>query len=103
MLTGKQKHFLRSKGQTMRSIFQVGHNNLSIPLVNQIQWAIAKRELIKINILQTAEVTPEEVAAYITARDNGIEVAQIIGHTLLLYKPAKDIKNRRLSLEVQSL
>ena len=68
----------------------------------QIEDAIEKRELFKVNILQNALVEDEEVIAFI--EDNtDIQVVQKIGHVLVLFKQANKRDNRSYSLEVTKL
>lgn len=81
MLTGKQKHYLRGLAQTTKPLFQLGKNGLSEAYFEQIEEAIEKRELIKINLLQTTEVTVDELANFLKQHDNRIEIAQkLAGH-----------------------
>ncbi len=95
-LKGKQKRYLRAQAHGMRPLFQVGN------WLAQIEDAIEKRELFKVNILQNALVEDEEVIAFI--EDNtDIQVVQKIGHVLVLFKQADKRDNRSYSLEVTKL
>lgn len=101
-LKGKQKRYLRAQAHGMRSLFQVGKEGLSANWLAQIEDAIEKRELFKVNILQNALVEDEEVIAFI--EDNtDIQVVQKIGHVLVLFKQANKRDNRSYSLEVTKL
>ena len=55
-LRGKQKRYLRSQAHEMRPLFQVGKDGLSANWLKQIEDAIEKRELLKINLLQNTMV-----------------------------------------------
>ncbi len=59
MLTGKQKHFLRSRAMTMKPLVNVGKNGLTDQLVQSVAAAVEARELVKISLLQTAEYGPK--------------------------------------------
>ena len=101
-LKGKQKRYLRSQVHGMRPLFQVGKEGLSANWLAQIEDAIEKRELFKINILQNALVEDEEVVAFI--EDNtAIQVVQKIGHVLVVYKRATKKENRSYSNVVAKL
>lgn len=91
MLTGKQKRFLRSKANTMRPIFQVGKAGVNDNMIEQINEALEKRELIKISILQNCMDDKETIADEIAAGTNG-EIAQIIGNNMIVYKESTDNK-----------
>lgn len=103
MLTGKQKHYLRSKGMTMKPLVSVGKNGLTDTFTAGVQAAIEKRELIKITLQQSAEETPQAVGEWLQNALPGLEIAQIIGRTLLVYRRASKPDNRHISLEVTAL
>lgn len=91
MLTGKQKRFLRSKANTLRPIFQVGKAGVNENMIEQINEALEKRELIKISILQNCLEDKDTIANEIAAGTNG-EIAQIIGNNIVVYKESIDHK-----------
>lgn len=91
MLTGKQKRFLRSKANSLRPIFQVGKSGVNDNMIEQINEALEKRELIKISILQNCLEDKDTIAEEISAGTNS-EVAQIIGNNIVLYKESVDHK-----------
>lgn len=102
-LTGKQKRFLRVRANRLRPEFHVGKNGINTAFLTQIDDSIARHELLKINLLQNTDLTPAEVAAELTSQIPGLEVPQIIGRVVLLYRPALKEKYRRLSLQVAAL
>lgn len=91
MLTGKQKRFLRSKANTMRPIFQVGKAGTNDNMIEQMNEALEKRELIKVSILQNCMEDRDTIAEEIAAGTNG-EIAQIIGNNIVVYKESRDNK-----------
>ncbi|BBE25805.1 RNA-binding protein [Latilactobacillus curvatus] len=103
MLTGKQKHYLRGLAQTTKPLFQLGKNGLSRTYFEQIEEAIEKRELVKINLLQTTEVTVDELANFLKQHDSRIEIAQKIGRTLVIYKASRKEKYQKISTIVTKL
>lgn len=103
MLTGKQKHYLRGLAQTTKPLFQLGKNGLSQTYFEQIEEAIEKRELVKINLLQTTDVTVDELANFLKQNDSRIEIAQKIGRTLVIYKASHKEKYQKISTIVTKL
>ncbi|RRK09871.1 ribosome assembly RNA-binding protein YhbY [Lactiplantibacillus garii] len=101
-LRGKQKHYLRGEAHNMRPLFAVGKNGLSQEWLAQLVGALDKRELIKVNILQNADVTTAEVKAAIE-ENTSITVVQTIGRVLVLYMPASHEDDQHYSLEVDKL
>lgn len=90
MLTGKQKSYLRSEAHHLQPIFQIGKGGLTEPIIKQIEEALEARELIKVSILQNCEEDKTEIAGRL--QETGIEVVQVIGKILVLYKESKEKK-----------
>ncbi|WP_125704598.1 YhbY family RNA-binding protein [Lacticaseibacillus daqingensis] len=103
MLTGKQKRYLRSQGMTMKPLINLGKNGLSQTFVAGVADAVDKRELVKISLLPAAEDTPQTVGAFLTTEIPGLEVAQTIGRTLLVYRVASKEENRHISAALAKL
>lgn len=101
-LTGKQKRYLRSQANTMTPIFSIGKAGASEEWLAEVEKALAKRELAKVNVQQGAEWTAKELAAFIEEHST-ITVPQVIGKTVLLYKEANDAKYVKYSIEVNRL
>lgn len=86
----------------MRPLFSVGKNGLTEAWLDQLTGALENRELIKINLQQSADVTVDETKAFI--EDNtSIQVVQTIGRVLVLYRPATDEENQRISSIVENM
>jgi RNA-binding protein len=97
MLTGKQKRHLRSLAHHLDPIFQVGKGGMNDHLVRHIEEAIETRELIKISVLNNSVEDAKEIAPEMAER-SGSELVQVIGKTIVLYKQAKEEKNRTIEL-----
>ena len=90
MLSGKQKSYLRSEAHHLQPIFQIGKGGLTEPIIKQIEEALEARELIKVSILQNCEEDKSDIAAEF--QEAGIDVVQVIGKILVLYKESKEKK-----------
>lgn len=90
MLSGKQKSFLRSKAHHLTPIFQIGKGGLTEPIIKQIEEALEARELIKVSILQNCEEDKSDIAAHL--QEAGMEVVQIIGKIIVVYKESQEKK-----------
>jgi len=88
-LTSKQRAYLRKVSHDMTPLVRVGKEGFSENIVKSILDAIEKRELIKVKILQNAEVDKKELAAEL-AEKSGCEVAGITGRIIVLYKENKE-------------
>ncbi|MCR5546399.1 MAG: ribosome assembly RNA-binding protein YhbY [Lachnospiraceae bacterium] len=87
-MTNKQRAYLSSLANDITPIFQVGKNSISPELIQGIDDAIAKRELIKISVLKNCFDDPREIAAILAERTRS-EVVRVIGKKIILYRPAK--------------
>jgi len=102
LLRGKQKHYLRAQAHNLRPIFSVGKNGLTETWLDQLTGALEKRELIKINLQQSAESTVAETKAFVESNTD-IQVVQTIGRVLVLYRPSTDVDNQRYSPVVEDM
>ncbi|WP_278557645.1 ribosome assembly RNA-binding protein YhbY [Limosilactobacillus vaginalis] len=101
-LRGKQKRFLRAQANHLQPIFAVGKEGLTQNWVDQLDGALDRRELIKVNILQNSDVTPKEVQHFIESQTE-IQVVQIIGRVLVLFKVSANKDARELSSRVKKI
>jgi RNA-binding protein len=98
ILKGKQKQFLRGLGHHLDAVVYVGREGLSDNLINSVMDGLKTRELIKIKLGQNCEIPKKEAAARL-AELTGAALVQLIGKTVLLYLPNKDLKpEKRISL-----
>lgn len=95
MLTGKQKRFLRAQANQLKPIFQVGKIGVNQNMIDQIEDALEKRELLKVSILQNCMDDKDTVAEQLATGTNA-EIVQIIGNNIVLYKESTENKQIRL-------
>jgi RNA-binding protein len=91
MLTGKQKRYLRGLGHHIKPVIMVGKGEINEALTLETIEALAAHELIKVKILESCSLDRNEAAIEL-AGASGAEVAQILGRTILLYKPGEEPK-----------
>ena len=89
MISSKQRANLRSMANTLAPIFQIGKGNINDNFIEQIDGALERRELIKISILETADITAREASDQL-CEALGAEPVQCIGRKLVLYRPSKE-------------
>ena len=89
MLKKDEIKYLRQLGQELNPIFQVGKSGLSEDLIEGVNQALEKRELVKISILQNCPIDKEEVFFDLQAFTKS-EAVQKIGKTIVLYRKSKD-------------
>lgn len=87
-MTSKQRAYLRGLANTINPIFQIGKAGISDETIKQLNNALEARELIKINVLETAPEDVKKLGEQIAISTNSIFV-QKIGNKITLYKPRK--------------
>jgi len=101
-LRGKQKRYLRASAHDMTPLFSIGKQGLTEAWLDQLEDAINKRELFKVNIQSNSDVTVDELKAFI--EDNvDVQVVQTIGHTLVLFGESADKERRMYSTKVRAI
>jgi RNA-binding protein len=88
-LTGKQRRFLRALGHGLPAVIQMGKEGISPAFVQAVVQALDDHELIKVRIGQGALLENKDerkAAAEELARQTDSEVAQLLGHTVLLFR-----------------
>jgi RNA-binding protein len=94
-LTGKQKSYLRSLAHKLKPVVQIGHQGLTDGVLAAIEVALEKHELIKVKVAGEADVEPTEIAPEVEKATKS-QLAQLIGHTLVLYR--RRAENPKISL-----
>lgn len=95
-LEGKQKRFLRAEAHEMNPLFQIGKNGVTEEMLQEFEEALEKRELMKVKLLQNTLWEPKEAAEFIEEHSS-IQVVQVIGSVLILFKPSSKEKYQRFS------
>lgn len=88
MLNNKQKKYLRALGNRKKSLFQIGKEGLSYNLFNTVSDSLEAHELVKVNVLKSCTEDFEELTFDLAANTRS-EIVQVIGRTILLYRPSK--------------
>ncbi|MBM7633787.1 ribosome assembly RNA-binding protein YhbY [Geomicrobium sediminis] len=94
-LTNKQLKYLRGEANALKPIFQVGKAGVNPNLIDQVKDALEVRELIKVSVLQNCPEDKSVVATKVSER-SGAALVQVIGYTIVLYKPSKENKQIQL-------
>ena len=96
-MTTKQRAYLKGLAMNLEAIFQIGKSSLTPELTAAVAEALEARELIKISVLKNCADDSRELAQILSERTHS-QVVQVIGKKVILYKPAKDEKKRKIQL-----
>lgn len=87
-LTGKQARTLRGLGHKLQPVVMVGRQDVSDDVVAAVDEALNAHELIKVK-LQEGCLSDRHLVAEELSRQTGSSVAQVLGKTILLYRPSE--------------
>ncbi|HEX2657666.1 MAG TPA: YhbY family RNA-binding protein [Polyangia bacterium] len=85
MPSGKLRQSLRGYGHALSPLVQVGKAGVTHALVRQVNDTLADHELVKIKVGSESPVDRFQVAERL-GEEPGVEVVQILGRMVLLYK-----------------
>ena len=94
-MNSKQRAYLGSLASTMDPIFQIGKASLTPEIIEALDAALEKRELIKVSVLKNCIDDPKEIANVIGERTHST-VVKVIGKKMIFYREAK--KNPKIKL-----
>ena len=85
-LTGKQRRALRAIGHHLKPVVQVGQDDVTEGVIAAVDEQLLAHELIKIKIGEGASGERDEIGELLAEKTKS-ELVQILGRTLLLYRP----------------
>lgn len=88
MLNSKQRAYLMKMASSVTPIFQIGKSSLTPEIIEAVDGALEKRELIKISVLKNCADDPKEIAEMIADRTRS-QVVQVIGKKIVLFRVSK--------------
>jgi RNA-binding protein len=85
-LTGKQRRYLRALGHRLTAVVQIGKDGLTESVGQAVARALADHELVKVKLGPNAEMDRGDAAEQLASKTDS-QVAQVLGKTILLYRP----------------
>lgn len=96
-LTSRQRAQLRGLANTLDDMVLIGKGGLSDAVLREVDSVLAKKELVKIKILETAMLTPRTVQAALCEELDAAPV-QCIGTKTVIYREAVEPEDRKIVL-----
>ncbi len=85
-MTGKERAKFRAQANALEPVCWLGKGGVGDAFIEQVDGALATRELIKVKVLlDTTPIDPRS-AAQETAAKTGAEIIQVIGGVFVLYR-----------------
>ena len=97
-LTGSQAKYLRGLAHGFKPIVFIGQKGITDALVESVELALNRHELIKIKFVDFKEKKQKKEMATAIGEKTGCLVAGIIGHVAILYKEHVDPEKRKIVL-----
>lgn len=91
MLSSKQRSNLRSIAQKIEPVTQVGKLGINDALIESLDKAIEKREIIKVTVLENSDLIAKE-AGFIIAEKLGAEFVCATGRKMVFYRRSQNPK-----------
>lgn len=95
-LTARQRAHLKSLAHPLKPLFQIGRDGVTGTVAGTIESAFQTRELLKVKVLEGAPLSAREAADALAAMVSGMHVVQVIGRTVVLYRPHPEKPEIRL-------
>jgi RNA-binding protein len=92
-MTGKERAALRSECNRLKPTVHVGNEGITTALAAALDEALEARELVKVQLLRTADVSARDAAQTLAGRVRA-EVIQTIGRTATLYRKNPRLKRK---------
>ena len=96
-LTSRQCAQLRGLANTLDDMVLIGKGGLTDAVLREVDSVLAKKELVKIKILETAMLTPRTVQAVLCEELDAAPV-QCIGTKTVIYREAVEPEDRKIVL-----
>lgn len=95
-LTSKQRAFLKSRAHSLKAIHQIGREGVTDGTVQTVTESLGMRELLKVKVLDGAPASARETGEALVERIPGAQLVQVIGRTVVVYRPHPEKPEIRL-------
>ncbi len=85
-LTSKQRAHLKSLAHPLKPLLHIGKEGVTGTVVGSVREAFNTRELLKVKVLEAAPQGAREIGEDLAGRLDGVELVQVIGRTVVLYR-----------------
>jgi RNA-binding protein len=95
-LTSKQRSHLKKMAHGLKPILHIGKDGVADSTVTAVRDALSTRELMKVKVLDTAPGGALETGDALVKSLEDTHLVQVIGRTLILYRPDPEQPEIRL-------
>ena len=95
-MTSRQRKYLRSLAHKLKPVIYVGKSGVSADIVKATNIALDDHELIKVKFIDNKE--KKQMFTDAICRETSADLAGMIGHVAILYRPSRTPGKRRIKL-----
>jgi RNA-binding protein len=95
-VTSSQRKYLRGLAHKLKPAIYVGKEGVSADILKATATALDAHELIKIRFVEN-KTRKKELAAMI-CKETSSNLAGMVGHVAIVYRPSRHAKKRKLNL-----
>lgn len=92
-MTGKERAEIRTECNRLKPTLHIGQEGITPTLIDALNDALRTRELVKVALNKSVDVTATEAATDLAKRVRA-EVIQVIGKTASLYRKNPQLKRK---------
>jgi RNA-binding protein len=86
-LNPRQRQYLKGLAHSLKPVLHIGKEGVTEYVLGSIEAALNSRELLKLKVLDGAPEGADESGQKIASTLEGVELVQVIGKTVVLYRP----------------
>jgi RNA-binding protein len=86
-LNAKQRAHLKALAHPLKPILHIGKEGVTDAVIATVEKAFNTREIMKLKVLESAPEEARETGETIAGRVEGAHLVQVIGRTVVLYRP----------------
>jgi RNA-binding protein len=95
VLDNKTKKQLKARANSLKPVFFIGKDGLSEQQLQHILQGFNHTDLIKVKLQESAPKDKNTFAAVIAEKLADVEVVQIIGNTIVLFRPLPEEEGKK--------
>ncbi len=100
LLTSQQAKYLRQLAHSLKPLVLIGKNGLTDEVLDSVDAALESHELIKVKFIEYKEKEQKNKIIDTICDQAHCFRAGMIGHTAILYRPARKKSRRKIHLPV---
>ncbi len=95
-MNSQQRKYLRGLAHKIKPVVYIGKGGVSSEILETTDTALDDHELIKIKFIDNKD--QKKAMAEVICRKTGSDLAGIIGHMAILYRPSRKPGKRKINL-----